>query len=47
MRNRGFRVTIVGTQAAPGIPPGTIVNQQPKGGYKVGEADPISLEVSR
>ena len=40
-------MTIVGTQAASGIPPGTIVSQQPKGGYKVGEADPISIEVSR
>jgi len=47
MRSRGFRVTIVGTQAVPGIPPGTIVRQQPAGGYKVGDADPISLEVSR
>ena len=47
LRSRGFRVTIVGTQAASGIPPGTIVSQQPKGGYKVGQADPISLEVSR
>jgi beta-lactam-binding protein with PASTA domain len=47
MRNRGFRVTIVGTQAASGIPPGTIVSQQPQGGYKVGEAEAISLEVSR
>jgi eukaryotic-like serine/threonine-protein kinase len=47
LRSRGFRVTIVGTQAASGIPPGTIVSQQPRGGYKVGEADPISIEVSR
>jgi beta-lactam-binding protein with PASTA domain len=47
MRSRGFRVTIVGTQAAPGIPPGTIIRQQPAGGYQVGAADPISLEVSR
>ena len=47
LRSSGFRVTIVGTQAASGIPPGTIVSQQPRGGYKVGQADPISLEVSR
>jgi beta-lactam-binding protein with PASTA domain len=47
MRSRGFRVTIVGTQAASGVPPGTIVSQQPRGGYKVGQADSISLEVSR
>jgi len=47
MRSRGFRVTIVGTQTVPGIPVGTIVRQQPAGGYKVGASDPISLEVSR
>jgi eukaryotic-like serine/threonine-protein kinase len=47
MRTRGFRVTIVGTQAAPGIPPDTIVSQQPRAGFKVGEAESISLEVSR
>jgi beta-lactam-binding protein with PASTA domain len=47
MRSRGFRVTIVGTQTVPGIPAGTIVRQQPAGGYKVAAADPISLEVSR
>jgi serine/threonine-protein kinase len=47
MRSRGFRISIVGTQAAPGIPAGTVVRQQPAGGYKVGAADPISLEVSR
>ena len=47
MRSRGFRVSIVGTQAASGIPPGTIIRQQPSGGYKVAAADAISLEVSR
>jgi serine/threonine-protein kinase len=47
MRSRGFRVTIVGTQATNDVPPGTIVSQQPRGGFKVGEADAISLEVSR
>jgi beta-lactam-binding protein with PASTA domain len=47
MRSRGFRVTIVGTQTVPGIPVGTIVRQQPAGGYKVGSADPISVEVSQ
>jgi eukaryotic-like serine/threonine-protein kinase len=47
MRSRGFRVTIVGTQTVPGIPVGTIIRQQPAGGFKVGSADAISLEVSR
>lgn len=47
LRGRGLRVTIVGSQTVPGIPPGTIVKQTPDGGYKVAEDDPISLEVSR
>jgi serine/threonine-protein kinase len=47
MRSRGFRVTIVGAQSVPGIAAGTIVRQQPAGGYKVASADAISLEVSR
>jgi serine/threonine-protein kinase len=47
MRKRDFRVSIVGTQSVPGIPAGTIINQQPLGGFKVASADAISLEVSR
>lgn len=47
MRSRGFRVTIVGTQSVPGIPAGTIIRQQPAGGFKVASADAISLEVSQ
>lgn len=47
LRIRGFRVTIVGSQPYPGVPPGTVVRQQPAGGFRVGPADPISLEVSR
>ena len=47
LRARGFRVTIVGSQPYPGVPPGTVVRQQPAGGFQVGASDPISLEVSR
>ena len=47
LRSRGFRVTIVGSQPYPGVPPGTVVRQQPAGGFQVSQADPISLEVSR
>jgi serine/threonine-protein kinase len=47
LRARGFRVAIVGSQPYPGVPPGTVVRQQPAGGFQVGAADPISLEVSR
>jgi len=47
LRGRGFRVTITGSQPYPGVPAGTVVRQQPAGGFRVGQADPISLEVSR
>lgn len=47
LRRQGFRVSIVGTQPYPGVPPGTVVRQQPPGGFRVGASDAISLEVSR
>jgi serine/threonine-protein kinase len=47
LRTRGFRVSIVGSQPYPSVPPGTVVRQQPPGGFRVGPADSISLEVSR
>jgi serine/threonine-protein kinase len=47
LRARGLRVTIVGSQPYPGVPPGTVVRQQPPGGFQVAGADAISLEVSR
>ena len=47
LRSRGFRVSIVGAQPYPGIPPGTVVRQQPQGGFRVGAWDAISLEVSQ
>jgi len=47
LRTRGFRVSIVGSQPYPGVPPGTVVRQQPAGGFRVAPSDPISLEVSR
>jgi beta-lactam-binding protein with PASTA domain len=47
LRTRGFRVSIVGSQPYQGVPPGTVVRQQPAGGFRVGPADSISLEVSR
>jgi eukaryotic-like serine/threonine-protein kinase len=47
LRARGFRVTITGSQPYPGVPAGIVVRQQPAGGFQVGGADPISLEVSR
>jgi serine/threonine-protein kinase len=47
LRRQGFRVAIVGSQPYPGVPPGTVVRQQPAGGFRVGPADAISIEVSR
>jgi eukaryotic-like serine/threonine-protein kinase len=47
LRTQGFRVTITGSQPYPGVPPGTVVRQQPQGGFRVAASDPISLEVSR
>jgi len=46
LRARGFRVSIVGTQQTPGVPPGTIIRQQPVGGFQVAPNDTVSLEVS-
>ena len=47
LRSRGFRVSIVGQQPYPGVPPGTVVRQQPAGGFQLGPSDAISLEVSQ
>jgi beta-lactam-binding protein with PASTA domain len=47
LRSRGFRVSIVGQQPYPGVPAGTVVRQQPQGGFQLGPSDAISLEVSR
>ena len=47
LRSRGFRVSIVGSQPYPGVPAGTVVRQQPAGGFRVGPSEAISLEVSR
>jgi beta-lactam-binding protein with PASTA domain len=47
LRSRGFRVAIVAQQSSPGIPPGVVLRQTPRGGYQVHPGDAISLEVSR
>jgi beta-lactam-binding protein with PASTA domain len=47
LRAHGLRVTITGQQPYQGIPPGTVVRQQPPGGFQVGPADPIAIEVSK
>jgi beta-lactam-binding protein with PASTA domain len=40
-------VAIVGSQPYAGVPSGTVLRQQPAGGFQVSPSDPISLEVSR
>ena len=47
LRKQGLRVTVVGSQPYPGVPPGIVVRQRPSGGFKVTAADAVSLEVSR
>ena len=47
LRRQGLRVAVVGSQPYPGVPPGTVVRQQPDGGFKVAASDAVSLEVSR
>jgi len=47
LRTRGFRVSIVGSRPYAGVPSGTVVRQQPAGGFRVGPAEAISLEVSQ
>ena len=47
LRGRDFRVAIVGSQPYPDVPPGTVVRQQPAGGFQLAPSDAISLEVSR
>lgn len=47
LRNRGFRVAVVGSQPYPGIAAGSVIRQSPPGGFQIGPGEAISLEVSR
>ena len=47
LRNRGFRVAVVGSQPYPGVAPGIVIRQSPQAGFQIGPGEPISLEVSR
>lgn len=47
LRSTGFRVTVVGQQPYPGIPPGIVLRQNPQPGFQVAPGEPIALEVSR
>jgi len=47
LRSHGFRASIVGATAYPGIAPGTVIRQSPSGGFQIAPGESISLEVSR
>ncbi|RPJ61006.1 MAG: PASTA domain-containing protein [Acidobacteria bacterium] len=47
LRERGFRVAVVGQHPYPGVPPGVVLRQSPEAGFRIGPGEPISIEVSR
>jgi beta-lactam-binding protein with PASTA domain len=47
LRDRGFRVAVVGAMPYPGIAAGVVIRQSPQAGFQIGPGEPISLEVSR
>ena len=47
LRNRGFRVAVVGTLPYPGVAAGVVIRQSPQAGFQIGPGEPVSLEVSR
>ncbi len=47
LRDRGFRVAVVGSNPYPGVAAGIVIRQSPQAGFQVGPGEPISLEVSR
>ena len=47
LRDRGFRVAIVGSSPYPGVAAGVVIRQSPQAGFQIGPGEPISIEVSR
>ena len=47
LRDRSLRVTLVRVPDQSGVPPGTVVRQQPPGGMRVSGADAVALEVAQ
>ena len=47
LREKGFRVAVVGDQPYPGVPAGIVLKQSPQAGFQISAGEPISLEVSR
>ncbi len=47
MRQKGFRVAVVGSTPYPGVAAGIVIRQSPQAGFQIRPTDPVSLEVSR
>ena len=47
LRERGFRVTIVGDHPYAGLPAGVVLRQSPQAGFQIAPGESISLEVSQ
>ncbi len=47
LRQRGFRVAVVGANPYPGIAAGVVIRQTPQAGFQIAPGEAISLEVSR
>jgi serine/threonine-protein kinase len=47
LRDRGFRVAVVGSMPYPGVAAGIVIRQSPQAGFQISPGEPISLEVSR
>jgi serine/threonine-protein kinase len=47
LRDRGFRVAVVGSTPYPGVAAGIVIRQSPQGGFQIGPGEPISLEISK
>jgi len=47
LRQRGFRMAVVGSNPYPGIPAGIVLRQSPQAGFQIAPGESVSLEVSR
>jgi len=47
LRDRGFRVAVVGSMPYPGVAAGVVLRQNPPAGFQISPGEPISIEVSR
>ena len=47
LRDRGFRIAVVGSTPYPGVAAGIVLRQNPQAGFEIAPGEPISIEVSR